>query len=55
MDAVFRHLELIEREYFALQFTEIFRSSSSNVNNQQQQQDNNVDNPLTIMNNNCSP
>lgn len=24
MELVFRHLELIEREYFALQFTEMF-------------------------------
>lgn len=31
MDAVFRHLELIEREYFALQFTEIFHHNGYNA------------------------
>lgn len=31
MDAVFRHLELIEREYFALQFTEIFHNNGYNT------------------------
>nr|XP_027194217.1 tyrosine-protein phosphatase non-receptor type 4-like [Dermatophagoides pteronyssinus] len=54
MDAVFRHLELIEREYFALQYTEIFRSTtqSSNVYDQQQQYSNQDNLNVTM---NCSP
>lgn len=33
MDAVFRHLELIEREYFALQYTETYDSRRNYYNN----------------------
>lgn len=32
MELVFRHLELIEREYFGLQFTETFHQSKTSLN-----------------------
>lgn len=53
MDAVFRHLELIEREYFALQYTEIFRSTTQSSNVYDQQQYSNQDNVNVTIN--CSP